>query len=200
MAGTKYLDHTGELKVVNHATHESCVLTFKESSFFSGTKNEVVGHVMDASSTKKRTLQGKWSEALMEEVAPNKFERLWKVNNPPANHEKYYGFTEFTMHLNELTKGLEKKLPRTDTRFRPDQSLFEHGRVEEADQEKLRVEQKQRELRKTMETEGVPWGVRWFEKKADAQTDDPEGQTWRYKGGYWEARETGEWNEKVSLW
>ncbi|KAG0326083.1 hypothetical protein BGZ99_010137 [Dissophora globulifera] len=200
MAGTKYLEHTGELKVVNHTTRESCVLTFKESSFFSGTKNEVVGQIMDANNNKKRTLQGKWSEALMEEVGPNKFERLWKVNNPPANHEKYYGFTEFTMQLNELTKGLEKKLPKTDTRFRPDQSLFEHGRVEEADKEKLRVEQQQRELRKTMETEGEPWQVRWFEKKPDPQTDDPEGQTWRYKGGYWEARETGEWNEKISLW
>ncbi|KAI1317793.1 hypothetical protein EDD11_007815 [Mortierella claussenii] len=200
MAGTKYLEHTGELKVINHATRESCVLTFKESSFFSGTKNEVVGNVMDAGGAKKRTLQGRWSESLMEEVGPNKFERLWKVNTPPANHEKYYGFTEFTMHLNELTKGLEAKLPKTDTRFRPDQSLFERGLVEEADKEKLRVEQRQRELRKAMESNGEAWEVRWFEKKTDPQTDDPEGQTWQYKGGYWEARETGQWNEKISLW
>ncbi|KAI7820142.1 Oxysterol-binding protein-domain-containing protein [Gamsiella multidivaricata] len=200
MAGTKYLEHTGEMKIVNHTTRETCVLTFKESSFFAGTKNEVVGHVMNASGAKKRTLQGRWSESLMEEVGPNKFERIWKVNTPPPNHEKYYGFTEFTMHLNELTKGLEQKLPKTDTRFRPDQSLFERGKVEEADQEKLRVEQRQRELRKAMETKGEPWEVRWFEKKADAETEDPEGQTWRYKGGYWETRETGEWNEKVALW
>src|SRR5689334_12665249 len=106
MAGTKYLEHTGDLKIINHSTRETCVLTFKESSFFSGTKHEVAGHVMTANGAKKRTLQGRWSESLMEEVAPNKLERLWKCNSPPANHEKYYGFTEFTMHLNELTKGL----------------------------------------------------------------------------------------------
>lgn len=200
MAGTKYLEHTGELKVINHTTRETCVLTFKESSFFAGTKHEILGHVMTANGVKKRTLQGRWSESLMEEVAPNKLERLWKVNTPPPNHEKYYGFTDFTMPLNELTKSLEAKLPRTDTRFRPDQSLFEHGRVEEADQEKLRVEQKQRELRKAMENRGESWEVRWFEKKVDPQTEDPEGQTWFYKGGYWETRETGEWNEKVALW
>ncbi|ORZ06103.1 Oxysterol-binding protein-domain-containing protein [Lobosporangium transversale] len=200
MAGTKYLEHTGDLKVVNHATRETCVLTFKESSFFAGTKNEVVGSVMDASGAKKRSLQGKWNESLMEELGPNKFERLWKVNNPPPNHEKYYGFTEFTIHLNEMTKGLEAKLPKTDTRFRPDQSLFERGLVEEADKEKLRVEQKQRDLRKTMEANGEPWVVRWFEKRPDPQTDDPEGQTWHYKGGYWETRETGQWNEPVTLW
>ncbi|KAF9165251.1 hypothetical protein BGX20_000669 [Mortierella sp. AD010] len=200
MAGTKYLEHTGELKVVNHTTRETCVLTFKESSFFAGTKHEVFGQVTDASGAKKRTLQGRWSESMMEEVGPNKFERIWKINTPPPNHEKYYGFTEFTMQLNELTKGLEAKLPKTDTRFRPDQSLFERGRVEEADQEKLRVEQRQRELRKAMETKGEKWEVRWFEKKPDPQSDDPEGQTWFYKGGYWETRETGEWNEKVALW
>ncbi|KAG0059564.1 hypothetical protein BGZ89_000298 [Linnemannia elongata] len=200
MAGTKYLDHTGDMKIINHTTKETCVLTFKESSFFSGTKHELVGHVMAANGAKKRTLQGRWSESLMEEVGPNKLERLWKAHAPPPNHERYYGFTAFTIQLNELTEGLEKKLPRTDTRFRPDQSLFEHGRVEEADREKLRVEQKQRELRKQMESKGEPWEVRWFEKRADPQTEDPEGQTWVYKGGYWEARESGQWNEKIALW
>ncbi|KAG0037630.1 Oxysterol-binding protein- protein 3 [Podila clonocystis] len=200
MAGTKYLEHTGELKVINHTTRETCVLSFKESSFFAGTKHEIVGHVMNSSGAKKRTLQGRWSESLMEEIAPNKLERLWQCKTPPQNHERFYGFTEFTTQLNELTNGLDKKLPKTDTRFRPDQSLFEQGRVEEADREKLRVEQKQRELRKAMESKGQPWEVRWFEKVADPQTEDPEGKTWRYKGGYWETRETGEWNEKVTLW
>ncbi|KAF9155877.1 hypothetical protein BG015_008239 [Linnemannia schmuckeri] len=200
MAGTKYLDHTGDMKIINHTTKETCVLTFKESSFFSGTKHELVGHVMTANGAKKRTLQGRWSESLMEEVGPNKLERLWKAHTPPPSHERYYGFTSFTIQLNELTEGLEKKLPKTDTRFRPDQSLFEHGRVEEADREKLRVEQKQRELRKQMESRGEPWEVRWFEKRPDPQTEDPEGQTWVYKGGYWEARETGQWNEKIALW
>ncbi|KAG0349235.1 hypothetical protein BG004_000459 [Podila humilis] len=200
MAGTKYLEHTGELKIINHTTRESCVLTFKESSFFAGTKHELVGHIMTANGEKKRALQGRWSESLMEEVAPNKLERLWKCNSPPPNHEKYYGFTEFTTQLNEITKGLEKKLPKTDTRFRPDQSLFERGQVEEADKEKLRVEQKQRELRKAMESRGEAWNVRWFEKIVDPQTEDPEGQTWRYKGGYWEAREKGDWGKEVELW
>src|ERR1700761_580624 len=59
MAGTKYLEHTGELKVINHTTRETCVLTFKESSFFAGTKHEIVGHVMNSSGAKKRTLQGR---------------------------------------------------------------------------------------------------------------------------------------------
>ncbi|KAF9978349.1 hypothetical protein BGZ73_002732 [Actinomortierella ambigua] len=205
MAGTKYLDHTGQMKVTNHTTQESVVLTFKESSYFGGTKHEVVGQVNDSSGKKRATLQGRWSESLMEEISPNKLERLWKINTPPSGHEKYYGFTHFTMTLNELVAGtgpmdLAHRLPKTDTRFRPDQALFERGEVEEADKEKLRVEQRQRELRKAMEQRGEPWEVRWFEKRPDPHTEDPEGATWHYKGGYWEARETGEWNEKITLW
>ncbi|KAG0224911.1 hypothetical protein BGW41_004914 [Actinomortierella wolfii] len=203
MAGTKYLDHTGQMKVTNHTTGETAVLTFKESSYFGGTKHEVVGQINDSNGKKRTTLQGRWSESLLEEVSPNKLERLWKINTPPAGHEKYYGFTHFTMALNEMTPpplDLINKLPKTDTRFRPDQALFERGEVEEADKEKLRVEQRQRELRKAMEQRGEAWEVRWFEKRPDPLTEDPEGATWRYKGGYWEARETGEWNEKIALW
>ncbi|KAF9974873.1 hypothetical protein BGZ73_001648 [Actinomortierella ambigua] len=200
MAGTKYLEHTGELKVTNHTTKETAVLTFKESGYFSGTKNEVVGYVLDGRGQKQRALQGRWSESMMEEVAPNKLERIWKCNPPPPNHDRYYGFTTFTTQLNEMTEGLERQLPKTDTRFRPDQSLFERGLVDEADREKLRVEQRQRELRKSMEQRGEPWEVRWFEKRADSFTEDAEGATWQYKGGYWEAREAGAWNEKIALW
>ncbi|KAG0238816.1 hypothetical protein BGW41_008027 [Actinomortierella wolfii] len=200
MAGTKYLEHTGELKVINHTTKETAVLTFKESGYFSGTKNEVVGHVLDSRGQKKRALQGRWSESIMEEVEPNKLERIWKCHPPPPNHERYYGFTAFTIQLNEMTEGLDKLLPKTDTRFRPDQSLFERGLVDDADREKLRVEQRQRELRKSMEQRGEAWQAQWFEKRPDPHTEDAEGATWQYKGGYWETRETGAWNEKFTLW
>lgn len=39
----------------------------------------------------------------------------------PNDYEKYYGFTQFAMELNELEPSDENSLPQTDTRFRPDQ-------------------------------------------------------------------------------
>ncbi|KAJ3609071.1 hypothetical protein NHX12_023598 [Muraenolepis orangiensis] len=39
----------------------------------------------------------------------------------PLDHEQYYGFTKFTVELNELDPALKALLPPTDTRFRPDQ-------------------------------------------------------------------------------
>lgn len=39
----------------------------------------------------------------------------------PENYELYYGFTRFAIELNELEPETAKYLPKTDTRFRPDQ-------------------------------------------------------------------------------
>jgi oxysterol-binding protein-related protein 3/6/7 len=39
----------------------------------------------------------------------------------PEDYELYYGFTRFAMELNELDLETAKFLPKTDTRFRPDQ-------------------------------------------------------------------------------
>lgn len=39
----------------------------------------------------------------------------------PEDYELYYGFTRFAMELNELDLEMAKILPKTDTRFRPDQ-------------------------------------------------------------------------------
>lgn len=44
----------------------------------------------------------------------------------PEDYELYYGFTRFAMELNELDSEIAKVLPKTDTRFRPDQRyIFE---------------------------------------------------------------------------
>lgn len=42
----------------------------------------------------------------------------------PENYELYYGFTRFAIELNELDPEMAKHLPKTDTRFRPDQRLL----------------------------------------------------------------------------
>jgi len=39
----------------------------------------------------------------------------------PVDHEQYYGFSQYTIGLNDLEEGVREKLPCTDSRFRPDQ-------------------------------------------------------------------------------
>lgn len=57
--------------------------------------------------------------------------------------------TEFACQLNEL----ERDVAPTDSRFRPDQRLMELGLWDEANLEKLRLEEKQRRAGKRWESD-----------------------------------------------
>lgn len=46
---------------------------------------------------------------------------FFSIGTMPEDYELYYGFTRFAMELNELDLETSKFLPKTDTRFRPDQ-------------------------------------------------------------------------------
>ena len=82
------------------------------------------------------------------------------------------------------------------------------GRVDEADAEKLRIEQKQRERRKEFELRGAQWNPRWFKLREDKYADptlipseDGVARSWQYGGEYWQARETGQWpSDQFELW
>lgn len=73
----------------------------------------------------------------------------WKRRMPPIDADKYYGFTLLAAQLNEPEEGVAP----TDSRLRPDQRLMEEGRWDEANSEKLRLEEKQRATRRSREAE-----------------------------------------------
>jgi hypothetical protein len=62
-----------------------------------------------------------------------------------------YNFTELAVQLNEPEDGVAP----TDTRLRPDQRLMEVGKWDDANKEKLRLEEKQRSARKMREMKNV---------------------------------------------
>ena len=62
----------------------------------------------------------------------------------------------------------------------------------QANEEKDRLEEKQRMTRSARVAQGLPpCTARWFEQVPSRH--DGELPRWRYKGGYWEARETRKW-------
>lgn len=70
--------------------------------------------------------------------------------------------------------------------------MYPLGNVDEADEEKLRIEQQQRDKRKEFEAQGKEWLPRWFSR---------EGEEWLYSGQYWPTRETGQWpKDQFPLW
>ncbi|CAN6466933.1 unnamed protein product [Victoria cruziana] len=169
----------------------SCKLKFKEQSIIDRNPHQVQGIVQDRHGKTVATLFGKWDEGMhyvkgdcsgKNKDALSGAHLLWR-RNKPTKFPTRYNLTRFAITTNELTPGLKEKLPPTDSRLRPDQRCLENGEYELANAEKLRLEQRQRQARKMQER---GWKPRWFAK-------DNCSDTYRYAGGYWEARESGRW-------
>jgi hypothetical protein len=109
---------------------------------------------------------------------------LWRLEAQYLS--EYYNFTLFTMKLNELTKELEKTLPRSDSRFRPDVRKLEEGDLDGAASEKQRLEDKQREARARDKRFRDPSPDFLFFEQANVPNSKE--KLWLYKGGYWENR------------
>ncbi|KAI8973860.1 Oxysterol-binding protein-domain-containing protein [Pilobolus umbonatus] len=206
LAGTKYMEHIGEMKVINKMTGEYAMVVFKEATgggFFGSSENNrdrVTAKFYTEDGVCLREVQGKWSESLSEVIGPNQYSIIWR-SNPGLipEYREYYGLTQFATELNEITEIEEGYLPITDTRLRPDQSLLEKGQLDEAQSEKVRVEQLQRKRKKELDSQNKEWESLWFTRKEDPNTTL--GQFWEYKGGYWEAREKKEWPKEITpLW
>ncbi|XP_013630009.1 PREDICTED: oxysterol-binding protein-related protein 2B isoform X3 [Brassica oleracea var. oleracea] len=187
LLGKLYCDHHGTMQIRGNRQYSS-TLKFKEQSILDRNPHQVNGFVEDVTGKKAATIFGKWNDSL-HYVSGDAFNKasaslLWKSTKPPPNVTRY-NLTSFAITLNELTPGLEEKLPPTDSRLRPDQRHLEKGEYEKANEEKQRLERRQRMSRKIQES---GWRPRWFEPQG-------ESESYKYTGGYWEARNERRWDD-----
>lgn len=193
--GKLYCDHHGTMQICGNRQY-SCTLKFKEQSILDRNPRQVHGFVEDDTGEKVAKLCGKWDEhmyyTLGDRVSKTKdfssASLLWKRKETPPNLTRY-NLTPFAITLNELTPGLQEKLPPTDSRLRPDQRHLENGEYDKANEEKQRLETRQRMSRKLQEN---GWRARWFNREGE---DGP----FRYAGGYWEARESRKWDDCADI-
>lgn len=185
MMGTKYLEHTGKMVIDNETSSRRCVVEFKEGGYW-GPTNVIAATVLSASGQTEAILEGKWDEAISQKLDSSHLRVLWKINPYPRNAPEYYGFTSFGITLNEITPDLKGHLPPTDSRLRPDVRALEEGNLDLAEEQKLQVEELQRDRRK----HGEDRQPRWFKQVGDE---------WQYVGGYWEQRAQG-WKDIEPLW
>lgn len=210
IVGKLWVDLSGESEIYNHTTKETCRLVFKPSTYFArDTPRKVTGVVVDASGAARYIVSGTWDRKV--EIAKVLKERVdksgkgkpvyetgppqlvWQRTMPPAYSEKMYNMSALAFTLNELEPGISP----TDSRFRPDQRLMENGHWNEANQEKLRLEEKQRAKRRKREAEAVESGAgpetyrpNWFERRLDPFTNTV---AYYFTDEYWKCKETKNW-------
>jgi len=213
IVGKLWVDQHGEMDIVNHHTGDKCHLKYIPYSYFNrDVQRKVTGCVMDKNEKVRFILNGTW-DARMEmcevlnqkdtdksgkpvlELAPAKL--LWDRKVPPPDSERFYNFTELACQLNEPEEGVAS----TDSRNRPDQRLMEEGVWDEANAEKVRLEEKQRTARRQKESEAekaaaegqaVPsYDPIWFTKDKDPLTGNV---IHVFKGDYWTCKEKQDWS------
>lgn len=178
LIGTPYLEVAGDLIIACRSTGTKAVISFKEGSSWGGasSRNKIQGKVMDSHGKTVHELIGKWDESVDRKIGKDNFERLWEIREFPSNPRRYYGFSYFALGLNETT-ALDRLHAPTDSRLRPDQLALERGDLDEAEKLKKQVEEKQRDRRKN----GTSVEPKWFKEQP--------GETWVYRGDYFETRE-----------
>lgn len=206
IAGEKYMEPVGTMTVHCETTGEKAIATFKVAGMFSGRSEEVSVAAYDAQGQPYAyTLQGKWTESLslFTDNSSSFLKKVWTVGSLVEQPNVRYGFTTFAAQLNEITVMEKGRMAPTDSRLRPDQRMVEEGRIDEAEEAKRQLEEKQRLRRNEMEEAKEIWQPRWFVKVREYADEE----VWRMKtkeeagegGGYWEQRKEGKWRNVPSI-
>jgi oxysterol-binding protein-related protein 3/6/7 len=204
--GNMYIDHTGDSLVVNKRTGEKAIVKFKALGFFQNKKNrgKITASIHNSAGEEVYEIFGKWTESIFYRRVGDKKDEgtlLWSFPDIPEDWESIYHFTDFTLQLNMLTDDMAQILPPTDSRFRSDQRMLENGQLKQANNEKQRLEEKQRRRRKIMEDEGIEHAPRYFYKYDDPEIIEKNEDIVEYRPlhNYWEFRDKQDWKDLPDL-
>ncbi|VVC28920.1 Oxysterol-binding protein,Oxysterol-binding protein, conserved site,Pleckstrin homology domain,PH [Cinara cedri] len=227
IVGKLWVDQTGDMTITNHKDGSKCRLSYIPYSYFTrDQQRKVKGYVFDKDNEIKWVVNGTWDNKI--EIAPvTKFEGpiesptcqtgnyilAWHRQIPPSDNEKYYNFTVLASQLNEMEEGVAP----TDSRYRSDQRLMEFGLWDEANIEKLNLEEMQRNRNRRTNAavtdsnineneedddenfdENVNSAVKplWFKRDVCKWTNKP---CYTFTHEYWECKQKQDWTRCPSL-
>lgn len=181
--GTPYIDIGGKQVITNKKNGDYCIMEFYKKGW-TGTGYKCEGEVFNAKKQLMYKIEGKWSEQLtLINVKTGEREQVFQKNPYPENYEFMYGFSHFALQLNYFPSWLQNVVPPTDTRRRPDQRLLEEGNMKKANEEKNRLEEKQRAVRRYNEKMKIEPQAFYFDK----QVNESDGvEMWKYNNKYFE--------------
>ncbi|CAH2051878.1 unnamed protein product, partial [Iphiclides podalirius] len=212
IVGKLWVDNHGDMDIIGEsgpAAGYVAHLKYLPYGYFSkDTQRKVTGVIKDPQGVPRYVLQGHWDDrvevaAVTSTSADNtvcktgKFTVAWQRVPAPPDSDKWYNFTLLAAQLNEP----EESVAPTDSRRRPDQRLMEEGLWDDANTEKLRLEEKQRGARRELEAAAeaaaasgapapAPPKPQWFTRAAA-----PGHAHLRhlYNHRYWECKQRAHW-------
>ncbi|KAJ1979067.1 hypothetical protein H4R35_001651 [Dimargaris xerosporica] len=216
ITGSPWMEHYGDMDIVNHRTGETCRLTFKQSNWRGNNLYVIQGASKDPQGNEVWEIAGRWDQRLIARPAhqghsskplsandldaeshgdvksigddtKSKPVLLWRRETLP-DPPLPYNLTRFAGTLNDLPDSLKPYLCPTDSRLRPDQRALEDGQFDLASDEKNRVEESQRARRREREADpnAGSWEPRWFSRAIEPDTNEP---FWQFNFEYWKERE-----------
>ena len=96
-----------------------------------------------------------------------------------------YIIPSYSCNFNYMTDQLKEVLPKTDTRFRPDQKEYEIGSTEKSQGIKKTIEEMQVYKQELLDKSKKEYTPIYFENEYNEESKD---FVFMYKGGYWEDR------------
>jgi len=191
MSGEKYVEKYGDC-IIESSLGVKAKLNFVKSGWTSSSRNDIVGEIKDNSNNSKK-LFGRWDEGVYAGDHRATAQNVWKAHALPSDNEKYYGFTRFAIELNEVLPHHHNSLPHTDSRWRTDQQLLEQGKISEAETEKVRVENLQRNAARERAEKSEEYVPRFFPPDSNGE--------FCFNKLYWSKREDPKnWDSIPKLW
>lgn len=177
--GQVCVDHFGDMEV--RCGDLVCKLRLSKLSWFRPAARTVEGVILDSRGVTKLRIFGTWRDHLIVKNDGNGEEMLiWERNSDLKEANNFY-FSSFALQLNLPAELCTRSLPDTDSRQRADIRALENGDYKAAAIELKRVEEQEKALAHLRNTANGTYSPKWFYYEA--------GQ-WRYKGGYWELKES----------
>lgn len=170
LMGNLYVDVHGDIEVTNMTKNIKVQVNISRQGMFTSQNalHRLEGKILDENGKARYEINGKWSEYLnLKDLATGQDQEVFRAFQRPPNSVRMYGFGYHQCNLNYLDNEMKRTLPPTDCRRRPDQRLMEEGDYDRAADEKHRLEEKQRAVRKQREKEGIDYKCKYFEQVFD---------------------------------
>lgn len=209
--GGIYVDMEGLSIGVNHKTGERFEVTFFPRKSTT-EQSRISGKFFDAHGNLKITLDGSWlNEIRLTTVDTGVTETAWQEPPLIPNAHLQYYFDYDSILMNYVCEDMKDNIAPTDSRFRNDQRYYEEGQMEEAEIEKVAVEERQRRTRRLVD-EGKMEAPRprFFRKVEHPYVRNEVMQTFEdppiyYElidddSGYWQRRNRQDWDDLPDLW